>query len=86
MADRMQLRRDTKANWQMYNPILFDGEPGICTDDPNLYKIGDGHTAWNSLPFRGFDGTVVHTTGNSTNSVMSQKAVTEELEGGFTLI
>lgn len=85
MADRMQLRRDTKANWQTYNPILFDGEPGICTDDPNLYKIGDGHTAWNSLPFRGFDGTVVHTTGNSTNSVMSQKAVTEELEGGFTL-
>lgn len=85
MADRMQFRRDTKANWAHYNPVLFDGEVGICTDDANLYKVGNGVDAWNSLPFRGFDGTVVHTTGNSTNAVMSQKAVTEELEGGFTL-
>ena len=48
------------------------------TDDPNQYKIGDGVHAWNELPLRGFDGTLVHQVGNSTTSVMSQKAVSDE--------
>lgn len=77
MADRIQQRRDTAARWSQYNPILLEGEVGYVLDDPNLYKIGDGEHAWNDLPFRGFDGTVVQDIGNATNSVMSQKAVTD---------
>ena len=76
---QMQQRRDTKANWASKNPVLLAGEIGIVSDDPNLYKVGDGTTAWNALPFRGFDGTLVHTTGNSETAVISQKGVTEEL-------
>lgn len=76
---QMQQRRDTAANWAASNPVLLDGELGIVTDDPNLYKIGDGATAWNDLKFRGFDGTLVQTTGDSENAAMSQKAVTEKL-------
>ena len=76
---QMQQRRDTKANWAAQNPVLLAGELGIVSDDPNLYKVGDGTTAWNALPFRGFDGTLVHTTGDSDTAVMSQKAVTEKL-------
>lgn len=76
---QMKQRRDTKANWEATNPVLLDGELGIVSDDPNLYKVGDGSTAWNSLPFRGFDGTLVHTTGDSKTAAMSQKGVTEEL-------
>lgn len=76
---QMQQRRDTKANWATQNPVLLAGEFGIVSDDPNLYKVGDGTTAWNALPFRGFDGTLVHTTGNSETAAMSQKGVTEEL-------
>lgn len=76
---QMKQRRDTKANWAATNPVLLDGELGIVSDDPNLYKVGDGATAWNSLPFRGFDGTLVHETGTSENAVMSQKAVSEKL-------
>lgn len=78
MADRIQQRRDTAARWAQFNPILLEGEVGYVTDDPNQYKIGDGVHAWNDLPLRGFDGTLVHTTGDSTTSVMSQKAVTDE--------
>ena len=75
----MKQRRDTLANWASTNPVLLDGELGIVTDDPNLYKVGNGSTAWNDLPFRGFDGTLVHHTGASATAVMSQKAVTDAL-------
>ena len=78
MADRIQQRRDTAARWAQYNPILLEGEVGYVTDDPNQYKIGDGVHTWNELPLRGFDGTLVHTTGDSTTSVMSQKTVSDE--------
>lgn len=76
---QMKQRRDTKANWAATNPVLLDGELGIVSDDPNLYKVGDGATAWNSLPFRGFDGTLAQELGTSPNAVMSQKVVSEKL-------
>lgn len=74
---QMAQRRDTKANWAAQNPVLLAGEIGIVSDDPNLYKVGDGATAWNALPFRGFDGTITHEMGESENSVMSQKVVSQ---------
>lgn len=77
MADRIQLRRDTKANWELYNPILMEGEPGMVLDYPSLYKMGDGVNHWSDLPYRGFDGNIVQETGQSATSVMSQKAVSD---------
>jgi hypothetical protein len=50
MAIRIQLRRDTAANWSANNPVLAAGEPGINTDTGQI-KIGDGSTAWNSLSY-----------------------------------
>ena len=50
MADRIQIRRDTKANWADLNPILAAGEMGFEIDN-NRLKIGNGITAWNSLPY-----------------------------------
>lgn len=76
---QMKQRRDTKANWEATNPVLLAGELGIVSDDPNLYKVGDGATAWNSLPFRGFDGTLAQELGTSPNAVISQKVVSEKL-------
>lgn len=76
---RLKQRTDTQANWTANNPVLLEGELGLVTDDKNLYKVGDGVTAWNDLPFRGFDGTLVHETGDSDNAVMSQRSVTEAL-------
>ena len=50
MADRIQIRRDTKARWVDLNPILAAGEMGFEIDN-NRLKIGNGITAWNSLPY-----------------------------------
>ena len=50
MADRIQIRRDTKARWAELNPILAAGEMGFEIDN-NRLKIGNGITAWNSLPY-----------------------------------
>jgi hypothetical protein len=50
MAVKLQLRRDTSANWSATNPVLAEGEIGIDTTLRSS-KIGDGATAWNSLPY-----------------------------------
>jgi hypothetical protein len=48
MAIRIQLRRDTAANWASSNPVLRAGEVGIETDTLK-FKIGNGSAAWNSI-------------------------------------
>ncbi len=48
MADIIQLRRDTAANWTSVNPILAQGEIGLETDTLKG-KAGDGSTDWNTL-------------------------------------
>ena len=50
MADRIQIRRDTKDRWADLNPILAAGEMGFEIDN-NRIKIGNGITAWNSLHY-----------------------------------
>lgn len=50
MADRIQIRRDTKARWADLNPTLAAGEMGFEIDN-NRLKVGNGITAWNSLPY-----------------------------------
>lgn len=47
---------DTAANFTSNNPTLNTGQLGIETDDlltVPKFKIGDGVTAWNTLPFLG---------------------------------
>lgn len=50
MAIQIQLRRDTSAQWSANNPVLLDAEIGVDTDT-GKFKIGDGSTAWSSLPY-----------------------------------
>lgn len=50
MANRIQLRRDTAANWTLANPTLAQGEIGYEIDTSKA-KAGDGSTAWNSLDY-----------------------------------
>lgn len=45
----MKFRRNTAAGAASNNAVLASGEPGYTTDT-HLFKIGDGVTAWNSLP------------------------------------
>jgi hypothetical protein len=48
MAFKIQLRRDTAANWTTNNPLLLNGEIGIETDTLK-FKIGNGSQRWNLL-------------------------------------
>jgi len=48
MAVRIQLRRDTAANWVSANPTLRAGEIGIETDTLK-FKVGNGSSPWNSI-------------------------------------
>lgn len=47
---RIQLRRDTAANWAAKNPIPAQGEPCYETDTGKL-KIGDGSNTYANLPY-----------------------------------
>ena len=46
----LQVRRGTTSEWINANPTLSAGEWGLDTS-LKKYKIGDGLTAWNSLPY-----------------------------------
>jgi hypothetical protein len=50
MATKIQLRRDTAANWTTANPTLFSGEVGFETNT-GKFKIGNGSTVWSSLDY-----------------------------------
>lgn len=50
MPQQIQLRRGTAAAWTSTNPTLAAGELGVETDT-NKFKVGNGSTAWASLPY-----------------------------------
>jgi hypothetical protein len=50
MATKIQVRRDTAANWTSANTVLSSGEMGYETDTGYM-KIGDGTTNWSSLSY-----------------------------------
>ena len=50
MANRIQLRRGTAAQWASTNPVLAQGEPGVETDT-GKQKFGNGIDVWTALPY-----------------------------------
>ena len=49
-TERFELRNDVASAWTFFNPVLAPGEAGVESDTGNG-KIGDGATAWSSLPY-----------------------------------
>ena len=76
MADLIQLRRDTAANWTSANPRLLQGEQGYETDTGKM-KIGDGSTAWTGLDY--FVDSSAYATSSDITSAVSTKANTADL-------
>jgi hypothetical protein len=70
MAIRIQLRKDTAANWTSENPILAEGEVGFETDT-GRFKIGNGSTAWTSRTY----------ASPAPNSVLDHSLVTTDVHG-----
>lgn len=50
MSIEIQLKRGLAASFVLSNPVLAASEPSYETDT-GKFKIGDGTTAWNSLPY-----------------------------------
>ena len=69
MASIIQIRRDTASNWTTANPILALGEMGAETDTSKI-KIGDGVTAWASVPYLIDAGDYL--TATSTNTLTNK--------------
>ena len=67
MADRIQIRRDTAANWALANPVLAIGELGFETDTLKL-KIGSGTETWNTLSYV-LDATAYATPADVTAAI-----------------
>lgn len=55
MADIIQIRRDTAANWGTADPVLAQGEFAWALDT-NTLKLGDGTTVYSLLPT--FSGSI----------------------------
>lgn len=68
MAQQIQIRRDTAANWSSANPILAQGEMGLETNTLKV-KFGDGVTAWNSLAY--FGNSIANSTDVTLTSLVS---------------
>jgi hypothetical protein len=58
MAQQIQFRRGTGAEWASANPILAQGELGIDLD-VNRFKVGTGLTSWNYLNYTAVFDVVV---------------------------
>ena len=85
---RIQQRRDTAANWTSVNPVLAEGEIGLELDTDQL-KVGDGSTAWSSLPYGGLQGEkgLAGTDGtNSGESFTVVKGTGTATENGTELV
>lgn len=52
---RIQIRRDTAANWTAANPVLAAGEPAVESDTGKT-KVGDGIRNWAALPYESESG------------------------------
>ena len=79
MATKIQLRRDTAADWTSANPTLAAGEFGY-ESDTTKFKIGDGSTAWNSLAYKTGEGIKVVADDSATITVA--EAGTLYVQGG----
>jgi hypothetical protein len=50
MATKIQVRRDSSADWTTINPVLSEGEIGFETNT-GKFKIGNGSSAWSALDY-----------------------------------
>jgi hypothetical protein len=76
VASVIQLRKDLAAVWALVNPILADGELGY-ERDTNQFKVGDGASPWNDLPYGGIKGDKGD-VGSDLNYVHNQSVAESE--------
>jgi hypothetical protein len=90
MANKIQVRRDTSANWSSTNPTLSQGEIGFEIDT-NRIKVGTGGDQWNDIEYITMDlSSVINQPVLTTSSVRFGKVEvgatsTNLLNGGLSV-
>jgi hypothetical protein len=86
---KIRPRRGTKSEWEVIDPILFEGEFGIEFPDSGVgtglckFKIGDGTTKWSELPYAFDAGAAVNIDAGDYNSdsyIYLKRGTTEQWE------
>jgi hypothetical protein len=68
---RIQVRRGTASQWTSANPTLAAGEMGV-ESDTNLFKFGNGSTAWASLAYaNNSDVAIAEISQDAINNALS---------------
>lgn len=70
MAVRIQMRRDSAANWTSNDPLLAEGEMGLELDT-GRWKIGNGTSPWSVLVYSNqiYSGASVITDNSASNAL-----------------
>lgn len=71
----IQFLRGTKSAIATENPVLLAGQPCVETDTGQM-KVGNGTTAYNSLPYVGSGGSTVSYGSSSTAAGTAAKVAT----------
>lgn len=71
---KIQLRRDTAANWTTNNPTPASGEPCFETDT-GKFKIGDGVTTYNNLPYQSESSAPTNMMTTDTDQIITGEKV-----------
>jgi hypothetical protein len=88
METRIQIRRDTAANWNNNNPVLAIGEIGFDVTN-NQLRVGDGIKTWGQLSILEAVGAAATTAYDNSVSGLSavnmQQAIDElaRIKGSF---
>ena len=82
MAVKIQIRRDTAANWTANNPTMSQGEIAYEVDTER-FKIGNGSDAWTTLNYVGVDGADGYTPLKGTDYFDGDNAYTVAVNEGF---
>ena len=89
MANKIQLRRDTAANWTSTNPVLAQGEVGYDLTSGKM-KVGNGTSTWTQLAYfndGSFSGSYNDLTDTPTIPAdVSDLTDTQNLLGGDVLL
>lgn len=91
LKTKLVIRNDSAENWTTKNPVLLKGELGIEIDT-NLFKIGDGLTAWTALPYANESAPAqttyqaIPTEGQSDLDAIAAAVGSAELHEGDTAI
>jgi hypothetical protein len=78
MPVQIQLRNDSASNWTAANPVLALGEFGL-ERNTGQFKIGNGTSTWNALPYGGIVGPTGASGTNGSNGATGPQGPPGEL-------